>query len=133
MFKSCKYCYAEFYSMKSCKRHIEKRICLKKTEKKWENLKKNMKICDRCYCVLSSQYSLDRHITRQVPCKKKDLKKAIEELEKEYYDKDKYYRKKFLLKKEILNEKLGISIERNNNISISEKPEIKLYNDIKYE
>ena len=123
MFKTCKHCNKKFSSIKTCRRHLEKRICLKRIEKKWQKLKNNMKICERCGVVLSSQYSLDKHLTKQVPCVEKDLKLSLIELQKEYYDKDKIGRKKFQLKKEILCEKLGININENNlDISLSDKP-----------
>lgn len=126
MFKTCKYCDKKFSSIKTCRRHIDKRICLKRIEQKWDKIKKNMKICKRCGLILSSQYSLDKHLTKQVPCISKDLKNSLLELQKEFYNRDKIGRKKFLLKKEILCEEIGINISDNNlDISLSEKPDIK--------
>jgi hypothetical protein len=123
MFKTCKHCDKKFTSIKTCRRHLEKRVCLKRIEKKWKKMKRNMKICERCGLVLSSQYSLDKHLTKQVPCVEKDLKDSLIELQKEYYDRDRIGRKKFQLKKELLCEKLGIDIKENNlDVSLSEKP-----------
>jgi len=123
MFKTCKHCDKKFSSIKTCRRHLIKRVCLRRIEKKWQKMKKNMKICERCGVVLSSQYSLEKHLTKQVPCIVKDLKHSLLDLQKEYYDKDKIGRKKFQLKKEVLCEKLGIDINENNlDISLSEKP-----------
>ena len=123
MFKTCKHCDKKFTSIKTYRRHLEKRVCLKRIEKKWKKMKRNMKICERCGLVLSSQYSLDKHLTKQVPCVEKDLKDSLIELQKEYYDRDRIGRKKFQLKKELLCEKLGIDIKENNlDISLSEKP-----------
>ena len=125
MFKTCKHCDKKFNSIKTCVRHLEKRVCLKRIEKKWERIKKNMKICERCGVVLSSQYSLDKHLTKQVSCVERDLKHSLLDLQKEYYDKDRIGRKKFQLKKELLCEKLGIDIKENNlDVSLSEKPNI---------
>ena len=126
MFKTCNYCDKKFSSIKTCRRHINKRICLKIIEKKWEKIKNNMKICERCGIVLSSQYSLDKHLTKQIPCVSNSLKNSLLELQKEFYDRDIIGRKKFLLKRELLCEKLGLDISDNNlDISLSEKPEIK--------
>jgi hypothetical protein len=123
MFKTCKHCDKKFTSIKTCRRHLEKRVCLKRIEKKWKKMKRNMKICERCGLVLSSQYSLDKHLTKQVPCVEKDLKDSLIELQKEYYDRDRIGRKKFQLKKELLCEKVGIDINENNlDVSLSEKP-----------
>ena len=134
MFKTCKNCDKQFNSIKTCRRHLEKRVCLKRIEKKWQKMKKNMKICERCGLVLSSQYSLDKHLTKQVPCVEKDLKDSLLELQKEYYDKDLIGRKKFQLKKEILCEKLEIDMKENNlDISLSEKPDIPENKDLNFE
>ena len=73
MFKTCKHCDKTFDSIKRCRQHLEKRVCLKRIEKKWQKIKKKMKICERCGIVLSSQYSLDKHVTKQVPCVERDL------------------------------------------------------------
>ena len=125
MFKVCKNCDKKFTSIKTCRRHIEKRICLKKIEKKWQKIKKHMKVCEKCGLVLSNQYSLDKHLTKQVPCIKKELNLSLFELQKEFLDKDKIGRKKFLLKKEILCEKIGIDANQNISlISLTEKPYI---------
>lgn len=134
MFKNCKYCNKKFSSIKSCRLHIIKRVCLKRIEQKWEKIKKNMKVCERCGRVLSSQYSLDKHMTKQVPCVQKDLNNSLLELQKEYYEKDKIGRKKFLLKKKVLCERLKIDITENNlDITLSEKPKIKIDNISDYE
>lgn len=134
MFKTCKHCNKKFSSIKTCRRHLIKRVCLKRIEKKWQRLKKNMKICERCGIVLSSQYSLEKHLTKQVPCVERDLKHSLFDLQKEYYYKDKIGRKKFQLKKEVLCEKLGINInETNLDISLSEKPDIPKNGEMKLE
>ena len=99
---------------------MEKRICLKNIEKKWKKIKKHMRVCEKCGLVLSSQYSLDKHFAKQVPCVKKDLKLSLIDLQKDFLNKDKIIRKKFILQKEVLCEKLGISVE--NDILLSEKP-----------
>jgi hypothetical protein len=128
MFKTCKHCNKKFDSIKTCKRHLEKRICLKRIEKKWQKMKEKMKICKRCGLVLSSQYSLDKHLTKQVPCAERDLKNSLYDLQQEYYDKDIIGRKKFQLKKELLCENLDIDIVKNNlDITLTEKPNI-IYN-----
>ena len=130
MFKSCKNCDKQFTSIKTCRRHLEKRICFKKVEKKWQKLKNNMRICERCGIVLSSQYSLDKHLTKQVPCIEKDLKHSLLDLQNEYSSDEKVGRKKFLLKAEVLCEKLGIDLNQNNvNINLDEKPNISIIND----
>lgn len=130
MFKACKNCDKQFTSIKTCRRHLEKRICFKKVEKKWQKLKNNMRICERCGIVLSSQYSLDKHLTKQVPCIEKDLKHSLLDLQNEYSSDEKIGRKKFLLKAEVLCEKLGISINQNTlNVNLDEKPNISIVND----
>jgi hypothetical protein len=126
MFKVCKNCDKKFTSIKMCRIHIEKRICLKIIEKKWQKIKKNMKICEKCGLVLSNQYSLDKHLTKQVSCIKKELNLSLFDLQKEFLEKDKIGRKKFLLKKEVLCEKIGIDANQNISlISLTEKPLIK--------
>jgi hypothetical protein len=126
MFKVCKNCDKKFTSIKMCRIHIEKRICLKIIEKKWQKIKKNMKICEKCGLVLSNQYSLDKHLTKQVSCTKKELNLSLFDLQKEFLEKDKIGRKKFLLKKEVLCEKIGIDANQSISlISLTEKPVIK--------
>jgi hypothetical protein len=130
MFKACKNCDKQFTSIKTCRRHLEKRICFKKVEKKWQKLKNNMRICERCGIVLSSQYSLDKHLTKQVQCIKKDLKHSLLDLQNEYSSDEKVGRKKFILKAEVLCEKLGININQNTlNINLDERPNIYIVND----
>ena len=123
MFKTCKHCNSKFKSIKTCRRHIEKRICFKRIEKKWQKIKTHMKICDRCGTVLSSQYSLDQHLTKQVPCVKQNLENSLKKLQNDFLNKDKIGRKKFLLKKELLSEKLKIKTDECN-FNIGEKPEL---------
>jgi hypothetical protein len=130
MFKACNNCNKQFTSIKTCRRHLEKRICFKKVEKKWQKLKNNMRICERCGIVLSSQYSLDKHLTKQVQCIQKDLKHSLLDLQNEYLSDEKIGRKKFILKAEVLCEKLGININQNTlNINLDEKPNIYIIND----
>ena len=124
MFKICKNCNKKFSSIKTCKRHIEKRICLKVVQKKWQKIKQNMKICERCGLVLSNQYSLIKHSTKQVPCIKKELHLALLDLQKEFLNNDKIERKKFLLKKEVLCEKIGL--EHSISFSLKQKPIINI-------
>ena len=125
MFKVCKICDKKFNSIKMCKRHLEKRICLKRIEKKWQKIKKNMKICEKCGLVLSNQHSLYKHLTKQVPCIKKKLNLSLIELQKDFLEKDKIKRKKFILKKEILYDKIGIDSKKNDTfVTLTEKPYI---------
>ena len=124
MFKICKNCNKKFSSIKTCKRHIEKRICLKVVQKKWQKIKQNMKICERCGLVLSNQYSLIKHSTKQVPCIKKELHLALLDLQKEFLNNDKIERKKFLLKKEVLCEKIGLA--HSISFSLKQKPIINI-------
>ena len=128
MLKVCKNCDKKFTSIKTCKRHVEKRICLKRIEKKWQKIKNNMKLCEKCGSVLSNQYSLNKHLTKQVPCIKKELNLSLIKMQREFVDKDKIGRKKFLLKKEILCEKIGIDANQTMSlISLTEKPTIDCY------
>ena len=124
MFKICKNCNKKFSSIKTCKRHIEKRICLKVVQKKWQKIKQNMKICERCGLVLSNQYSLIKHSTKQVPFIKKELHLSLLDLQKEFLNNDKIERKKFLLKKEVLCEKIGL--EHSISFSLKQKPIINI-------
>lgn len=121
MFKTCKHCNNTFKSVKGCRRHLEKRICFKKIEKKWKKIKEHMKICNRCGIVLSSQYSLDQHLTKQVPCVEQNLENSLKTLQTDFLNKDKIGRKKFLLKKELLCEKLNIK-STEYNFNLGEKP-----------
>ena len=143
MFTICKNCNKTFTSIERCKRHIEKKICLKIIEKKWKKIKQNMKVCDKCGKVLSNQYSLDKHVTKQVSCIHRDLQVSLDELQKDFLEKNKIKRKKFLLKKEILSEKIGIenisskddSDENLENLSNEEliillKEKIKIINNL---
>lgn len=125
MFKTCKHCNSNFKSIKTCRRHIEKRICFKRIEKKWQKMKTHMKICNRCGMVLSSQYSLDQHLTKQVPCVEQNLEHSLKKLQNDFLNKDKIGRKKFLLKKELLSEKIGINVNKYN-FNIGEKPDLSV-------
>jgi uncharacterized C2H2 Zn-finger protein len=124
MFKTCKNCNKNFSSIKTYKRHIDKRICLKAVQKKWQKIKQNMKICERCGLVLSNQYSLIKHSTKQVPCIQKELHLALLDLQKEFLKNDKIEIKKFLLKKEVLCEKIGL--ENSISFSLKQKPIINI-------
>ena len=137
MFTICKNCDKTFTSIETCKRHIEKKICIKIFEKKWKKVKENMKVCDKCGLVLSNQYSLEKHLTKQVSCHQRDLQLSLNELQKDFLEKNKIERKKFLLKKEILCEKIGIEnvLEKYENLSNEEllillKEKIKIINNL---